>query len=66
MKHFDVFLIYMQDKPFNILTNETRLDNSISDSEYDIVGHDRNKNAGGVAMYIRSKYHLLIITTWYQ
>ena len=60
MKHFDELLIYMQDKPFDILTlNETRLDNSISDSEvkipgYDIVRRDRNRNGGGVAMFIRS------------
>ena len=60
MKRFDELLIYMQDKPFDILTlNETRLDNSISDSEvkipaYDIVRRDRNRNGGGVAMFIRS------------
>ena len=41
MKHFDELLIYMQDKPFDILTlNETRLDNSISDSEVKIPGYD--------------------------
>ena len=50
----------MQDKPFDILTlNETRLDDSILDSEikisgYDIIRRDRNRNGGGVAMYIRS------------
>ena len=60
MKHFDELLIYMQDNPFDILTlNETRLDNSISDSEVkipgsDIVRRDRNRNGGGVAMFIRS------------
>ena len=60
MKHFDELLIYMQDKPFVVLTlNETQLDNSISDSEvkipgYDIVQRDRNRNGGGVAMFIRS------------
>ena len=60
MKHFDELLIYMQDKPFDILTlNETRLDDSISDSEvkipgYDIVRRDRNRSGGGVAMFIRS------------
>ena len=42
MKHFDELLIYMQDKPFDILTlNETRLDNSISDSEVKIPGYDK-------------------------
>ena len=50
----------MHDKPFHILTlNETRLDDSIPNTEikisgYDIVGCDRNRNGRGVAMYIRS------------
>ena len=50
----------MQDKPFDILTlNETRLDDSILDSEikisgYDIIRRDRNRYGGGVAMYIQS------------
>lgn len=49
----------MQSKAFDILTiNETRLDNSVPDCEveipgYDIVRLDRNRNGGGVAMYIR-------------
>ena len=61
MKHFDELLVYMQDKPFDILTlNETRLDNCISDSEvkipgYDIVRRDRNRNGGGVCNYVYSK-----------
>ena len=48
----------MQDKPFDILTlNQTRLDDSILDSEikisgYDIICRDRNRYGGGVAMYI--------------
>ena len=50
----------MHDKPFDILIlNETRLDDSIPNSEikisgYDIVRRDRNRNGGGVAMYIQS------------
>ena len=49
----------MQNKPFYILTlNETRLDDSVLDCEvenpgYDILRRDRNRNGGGVAMYIR-------------
>ena len=64
IKHFDELLIYMHDKPFDILTlNETRLDDSILNSEikisgYDIVRRDRNRNGGGVAMYIRSVYSI--------
>ena len=50
----------MCDEPFDILTlNETRLDNSILDCEvqipgYDFIRSDRNRNGGGVAMYIRT------------
>ena len=50
----------MRDGPFDILTlNETKLDNSILDCEvqipgYDIIRSDRNRNGGGVAMYIRT------------
>ena len=50
----------MRDEPFDILAlNETRLDNSILDCEvqipgYDILRSDRNRNGGGVAMYIRT------------
>ena len=49
----------MQNKPFDILTlNETRLDDSVLDCEveipgYDILRRDRNRNGGGVSMYIR-------------
>ena len=58
-KHLDELLVYMQDQPFDILTmNETRLDNSVRDNEveipgYDIIRKDRNRNGGGVAVYIR-------------
>ena len=59
-KHYEELLIYMRDEPFDILTlNETRLDNSILDCEVQIPGYDiirsyRNRNGGGVAMYIRT------------
>ena len=48
----------MRDEPFDILTlNKTRLDNSIPDCEvqmpdYDIIRSDRNRNGGGIAIYI--------------
>ena len=57
-KHYEELLIYMRDEPFDILTlNETRLNNSIPDCEvqmpdYDIIRSDRNRNGGGVAVYI--------------
>lgn len=51
----------MQDQPLDILTlNETRLDSTVRDCEveitgYDIVRKDRNRNGGGVAVYIRKR-----------
>ena len=59
MRHHSELLVYMQNKPFDILTlNETRLDDSVLDCEveipgYDIFRRDRNRNGGGVSMYIR-------------
>ena len=59
MRHHSELLVYMQNKPFDILTlNETRLDDSVLDCEveipgYDILRRDRNRNGGGVSMYIR-------------
>ncbi len=44
---------------FDVLCiNETRLDQTIKNSEveihgYDLVRHDRNRHGGGVAIYIR-------------
>ena len=32
--------------------NETRLDNTIPDSQIDILRRDRNRNGGGVAFYV--------------
>ena len=49
----------MQDKPFDIITlNETKLDTTVLDCEigipgYDVIKHDRNRNGGGVAIYIK-------------
>lgn len=48
----------MRDNPFDVLTlNETRLGSSVLDCEvqipgYDIIRSDRNRNGGGVAIYI--------------
>ena len=49
----------MQDQTFDILSiNETRLDNTIHSDEVKITGYDlirkgRNRNGGGVAIYVR-------------
>jgi exonuclease III len=51
---------------FDVLTiNETRLDSSIKDYEVGIVGYeivrkDRNRNGGGVAIYIRNSINYKI------
>ena len=56
----------MQSKCFDILTvNETRLDKSVRDYEveipgYDIIRLDRNRNGGGVAMFIRKNIPYII------
>lgn len=59
-KYIDQLRIYLHSKPIDILAlNETRLDSSISNKEMGIPGYtlernDRNRNGGGVALYIRN------------
>ena len=58
-KHIEELRIFMQNQTFDILSiNETRLDNTISNDEvkitgYDLIRKDRNRNGGGVAIYVR-------------
>lgn len=60
---------YMISKPVDILAiNETRLDCSFPDSAVSIPGYsldrkDRNRNGGGVALYIRNSIAYEIILT---
>ena len=70
-KHIDELKLFMKELSFDILCiNETRLDNTINDNiikipGYDIVRRDRDRNGGGVAIYVRSiisyKNHIEII-----
>lgn len=59
-KYIDQLRAYMITKPIDILAvNETRLDDTIHDNEMCINGYvlernDRNRNGGGVALYIRN------------
>ncbi len=59
-KHLDELKLFMKEISFDILCiNETRLDNTINDNiikipGYDIIRRDRDRNGGGVAIYIRS------------
>ena len=56
--HYDELCVFMEDRAIDILDlNETRLDNTIPDSQidiegYDILRRDRNRNGGGVAFYV--------------
>ena len=58
-KYIDQLRIYLVNKSLDILTiNETRLDESISDTEVNIQGYnisrkDRCRHGGGVAIYTR-------------
>ena len=60
VKNIDQLRIYLQDQQFDVISiNETMLDNTVADHEisirgYDIIRKDRNRNGGGVAIYIRS------------
>ena len=60
VKNIDQLRIYLSNQKYNILSiNETMLDRTISNYEinisgYDIVRKERNRNGGGVALYIRN------------
>ena len=61
VKNIDQLRIYLSNQKYNILSiNETMLDTStisnyeINISGYDIVRTDRNRNGGGVALYVRN------------
>ena len=70
-KHIDELRNYMISKPVDILAiNKTRLDGSFPDSAVSIPGYclerkdrDRNRNGGGVALYIRNSIAYEIIQT---
>ena len=56
--HYDELCVFMEDRAIDILgLNETRLDNTIADSQidiegYDILRRDRIRKGGGVAFYV--------------
>ena len=65
--HIDELRVYMHSKVIDILAiNESRLCSSISNGEVSITGYilernDRNRDGGGVALYIKNtiNYELL-------
>ena len=60
IRHIDELRFHMATKYVDILIlNETRLDNNVDPSEYQIDGYTivtkhRNRNGGGVAIYLRN------------
>ena len=56
--YYEELCIFMEDGAIDILgLNESRLDNTIADSQFDIEGYDilhrdRSRNGGGVAFYV--------------
>ena len=60
VKNIDQFRLYLNNQQFDIVRlNEIMLDDSIPDNEiylngYDLIQKDRNRNGGGVAIYVRS------------
>ena len=68
-RNFDEIKLFLHENDIHILAlNETLLDNSISNNElhiqdYDLIRKDRNRNGGGVAVYIRSTVNYELITS---
>ena len=66
LKHLDELRIFIEEeKPHIIGINETRLDNMINDSEIEIDGYevmrwDRDRNGGGVALYVHKSLDVTI------
>ena len=62
----DEIRILLAETPFDILSiNESKIDWLISDSEicsqnYTVLRHDRNRQGGGVALYIRNNIPYLV------
>ena len=66
LKHLDELRIFVEEeKPHIIGINETRLDNMINDSDIEIDGFevmrwDRDRNGGGVALYVHKSLDVTI------
>ena len=59
-KYIDLLRMYLIDQPFHVLSiNETRLNENISDDSdkicgYEIFRKDRNREGGGVVLYVQT------------
>ena len=66
LKHLDELRIFVEEeKPHIIGINETRLDNMTDDSDIEIDGYgvmrwDRDRNGGGVALYVHKSLDVTI------
>ncbi len=58
VKHIDELRILLESKPTDILLiNKSKIDDTVPDNEiyingYNIIRNDRNRNGGGVIMYL--------------
>jgi exonuclease III len=65
LKHIDEIQVILEKHPLDILAiNESKIDDSISDNEINISGYalcqkDRNRNGGGVVLYIRDCFSFI-------
>ena len=66
VKNIDQFRLYLHKQQFDVICiNETRLDATVPNHEvgingYEIVRKDRNRNGGGVAIYLRNSINYKI------
>ena len=66
IKHIDQFRYFLKEKQFDIIClGETFLDETINDHEVNIEGcvivrRDKNRNGGGVAIYVRNSINWVI------
>lgn len=65
-RHIDELRILLVDNSLDVLSlNETKLDNSIEDSEihipgYEIIRRDRNRHGGGVCFYVQTSLNFSV------
>ena len=68
MKHIDQLRLLLYDSKIHVISfNETRLDCNISDNEVEIAGYsivrrDRNRNGGGVALFVMKSLNYELLT----
>ena len=65
-KYIDQLRVYLQNQLFHVIgANETRLNETIGDGNvvlngYDILRNDRNREGGGVALYVKTCLNSLV------